>query len=315
MNTPIKIFGHQGPDTDTVVSAIAYAWYYNNVKGQPATPHVLGDLNKETLYVLDRFGIEIPEKIDDVEETDTVIIVDTNNPKELPEKLLDAEILEIIDHHKLTGGITTSKPLSITMRPMASTASLIYTIMNPELHPLPAEIAGIMLAALLSDTLEFRSPTTTDEDRQIGDALAKIAGVDIHELATAMFEAKSDVSDLDPEDILTMDSKVFDIHGVNTRVSVVETTNPQQIVDRQPELQTTMTQHVADTADVDEVLLFVIDIFESVAIPIVASERGHNVVNAAFGVDSNETPALPGVVSRKKQIIPQLMATDPSVWQ
>jgi len=304
----IKIFGHQVPDTDTVVSAIIYAWHYNEVLGKKAEAFVLGSLTKETQYVLDRFEIAVPEVLDEITKEDQIVVVDTNNIHELPEDVLNGELLEIIDHHKLSGGITTDAPVIVTLRPMASTASLIYTIMNPELHPIPNDIAGIMLAAIISDTLEFRSPTTTSEDKIIAETLAEQIGVDIHELATKMFEAKSDISDINPLELILMDSKVFEMNEQKVRVSVIETTSPKMVLDKKDLLKEAMLKHVAEDEGVHEVLLFVIDILNEEATPVVASALGEMMVEGAFGVDLKETEnlTLPGVVSRKKQIIPAL---------
>lgn len=310
MNTSneIKIFGHIVPDTDTVVSAIAYDWYYNNVKKEPAKAFVLGELNNETKYVLERFGVPVPELLGEISKEDKIVVVDTNNLDELPAGVNDAELVEIIDHHKLFGGFTTSSPITVTLRTMASTASLIYTVMNPELHPLPKEIAGIMLCALISDTLMFRSPTTTDEDREIGKELAKIAEVDIAEVAEKMFEAKSDISNVETDELIQLDSKIFDIKGKKLRVSVLETTNPETVYARLDDILSEMKKHVSSNADVDEILLFVIDILEEEATPIFASEVGKGIIEGAFEVklEDDMSVKLPGVVSRKKQIVPKL---------
>jgi len=302
----IKIFGHKVPDTDATVSAIAYAWYYNEIKGEAATPYVLGELNRETAYVLEKFGVATPETLGPLTADDKVVVVDTNNMHELPDDMKHAELIEIIDHHKLVGGIETPNPITITLRPMASTASLIYTYLNPELHEIPQEIAGIMLAGVLSDTLEFRSPTTTDEDRAIAESLAEIAGVDIHELAEGMFAAKSDLSGMDAEDLIMMDSKVFAIKGKNLRVSVLETMSPSQALKQREALIQGIGKHVETNDDVDEVLLFVVDILGESAMPILASDEATNIVEKAFDVSVSEDTILDGVVSRKKQIIPKL---------
>lgn len=304
----IKIFGHKVPDTDATVSAIAYAWYYSEIKDEPATPYVLGQLNRETQFVLDRFGVATPETLGALTADDKVVVVDTNNMHELPEDMKEAELIEIIDHHKLVGGIETPNPITITLRPMASTASLIYTYLNPELHAIPKDIAGIMLAGVLSDTLEFRSPTTTDEDRAIAESLAEIADIDIHELAEGMFEAKSDLSGMDAEDLIMMDSKVFAIKGKNLRVSVLETMSPSQALKQRDTLIEGISAHVDANDDVDEVLLFVVDILNENAVPILASDEAKDIVGQAFDDTITEDTVLDGVVSRKKQIIPKLEA-------
>lgn len=302
----IKIFGHKVPDTDATVSAIAYAWYYREIKGEPATPYVLGELNRETQFVLEKFGVDTPETLGALSAEDKVVVVDTNNMHELPDDMKDAELIEIIDHHKLVGGIETPNPITITLRPMASTASLIYTYLNPELHPIPKEIAGIMLAGVLSDTLEFRSPTTTDEDKAIAHSLAEIADVNLHELAEGMFAAKSDLSGMNPEALIMMDSKVFETKGKKLRVSVLETMNPKQALKQKNALIEGIISHVTDNSDVDEVLLFVIDIIGENATPILATDTAKQIVSAAFEVEITDDTVLEGVVSRKKQIIPRL---------
>jgi len=308
MHEPIKIFGHKVPDTDATVSAIAYAWYYTHINEQPATPYILGELNNETRYVLDHFGVATPAILGELSEGDRVVIVDTNNMHELPSDMHQAELIEIIDHHKLTGGIETSTPITITLRPMASTASLIYTLLNPELHEIPREIAGIMLAGILSDTLEFRSPTTTDEDRAIAESLAQIADTDIHTLAEGMFAAKSDISSLSVEDLIMMDSKVFDIKGKKLRVSVIETMSPAGALAQTDAIKSGIASHVSEHDDVDEVLLFVIDILNEQATPIIATDTAREILHHAFEQEINDDTILKGVVSRKKQIIPRLEA-------
>lgn len=305
----IKIFGHKVPDTDTVASAIVYAWYYTNIKKRPADAYVLGELNKETEYVLERFGFDTPPLLESFEDGDKIVVVDTNNTNELPDNIHDVELVEIIDHHKLAGGIITPSPVTVTMRPLASTASLIYTVMNPELHTIPENVAGLMLSALISDTLALRSPTTTEEDRLIAETLAGIANVEVQELAGEMFTAKSDISHLQDEELLVMDSKVFDIKGKKLRVSVIETTNPEQPLGRKEGIKEAIQTYVENN-DVQDVLLFVVDILNENAVPIVAAERAQKIVEDAFDVqlDPQKDTVLEGIVSRKKQIIPRLEA-------
>ncbi len=308
MNNPIKVFGHKTPDTDTVISAIAYAWYLNEIKNTPATAYILGSLNKETEYVLKTFAIDTPEVLGKLTKEDKVVVVDTNNPDELPDDLKEAELIEIIDHHKLTGGITTATPLSITMRPMASTASLIYTIANPELNDMPVNIAGILLSGVLSDTLKFRSPTTTDEDIKIAKELAKIAKVDIDKHADAMFVAKSDISDLSASRILLMDSKIYEIkNNIKARLSVAETTNPESVFKIKEDIKKAMLEDLAKEK-LDETLFYVIDILNQESTLIVATDSAKKLASEAYGVEfDDDTVKLPDMVSRKKQLLPPLM--------
>lgn len=302
----IQVFGHMAPDTDATGSAIVWAWYLNEVKGTAAAPKLLGTPNTEAAFVLNRWGFDQPEIIADVAEGDDVVIVDTNNPAELPASINDANIIEIIDHHLLVGGIKTKGPINITVRPLACTATIMADLMGDNLAKAPAAIKGVMLSCILSDTLEFRSPTTTDTDVAWAKALADELGIDIPEYAAEMFAAKSDVSAFSDAELLRMDSKKYEVAGTNFRVSVLETTSPATVLDRKASLMTTMTS-VADEDGVDQVLLFVVDILNEESTLLVPNDLVKTVASKSFGVEaSGDTVVLPGVVSRKKQIIPNL---------
>jgi manganese-dependent inorganic pyrophosphatase len=303
----IKVFGHKSPDTDTVGSAILWAWYLKTHTSQDAQAYVLGDLNKETAFVLNRWGIETPPLLESVGEGDEVAIVDTNNPQELFETINDATIVQIIDHHKLTGGLTTKAPLDITMRPLACTATVIHDIMGEHGSKLPKEMAGIMLSCILSDTLEFRSPTTTPHDKDVAGRLAKQIGVNVSEYAAELFAAKSDVSDFTDLGLLHLDSKVFQVGDKNVRISVIETTNPKSILDRKDGLVSALKQLVEEEAGTDDLLFFVVDILKEEATVFTYNDFTKSLVEASFNVAvEGDTEVLPGVVSRKKQIVPVL---------
>ncbi|PCH93583.1 MAG: manganese-dependent inorganic pyrophosphatase, partial [Rhodobacteraceae bacterium] len=167
----IKVFGHKAPDTDATGSAIIWAWYLT-AQGTAATPYVLGTPNTEAAFVLERWGYETPALLEDVSADDKVVIVDTNNPAELPEHVNDAEIIEIIDHHLLVGGIKTKQPINITIKPLACCATIMAGMMGADLATAPREIKGLILSCILSDTLEFRSPTTTQIDIDMAKELA-----------------------------------------------------------------------------------------------------------------------------------------------
>jgi len=138
----LKIFGHRSPDTDATASAIIWAWYLSQ-QGIESTPYVLGTPNTEALFVLKEWGFDIPEILTSVSKEDEVIIVDTNNPEELFENINETSVVQIIDHHKLVGGIQTAGPIDITIKPLASTASVVYLMMGvDEVSDLPKNIAG-----------------------------------------------------------------------------------------------------------------------------------------------------------------------------
>ncbi|MBT8416916.1 MAG: DHH family phosphoesterase, partial [Silicimonas sp.] len=161
----IKVFGHKSPDTDSTGSPIIWAWYLNNCRGMTAEPRLLGEPNTEALFVLSRWDLDKPEFLEDVAAADTCVVVDTNNPTELPAGINDANLTEIIDHHRLAGGLNTKGPINITIRPVACTATIMNDMMGEDAAKMPDQIKGAMLSCILSDTLEFRSPTTTDVDR------------------------------------------------------------------------------------------------------------------------------------------------------
>lgn len=301
----IKVFGHQSPDTDATGSAIVWAWYLSEKTGKEATPYVLGTLNKETAFVLSRWNVEAPTLLESVAAGDDVVIVDTNNPQELFSNINEANILEIIDHHKLIGGLETPGPVTITMKPLASTISVMYGLMGD--IELPEDIAGIMLSCILSDTLQFRSPTTTPHDKDIAEKLAVKLGVDIESYASALFAAKSDISDYTGSGLVKMDSKKLEINGVNLRVSVIETTNPASVLERKAEIVAAIEEIKAAEGDVDEVLFFAVDILNEEATVFTYNDTVKQIIEKSFNVTvESDTEVLPGVVSRKKQIVPNL---------
>ncbi|QIE42792.1 manganese-dependent inorganic pyrophosphatase [Meridianimarinicoccus aquatilis] len=302
----IKVFGHQAPDTDSTGSPLIWAWYLTEVRGTPAEAKLLGEPNTEAAFVLDRWNLTKPEIIADVSADDQVVIVDTNNPAELPASINDADILEIIDHHKLVGGLETKGPISITVRPLACTATIMHDLMGDDAAKMPESIKGAMLSCILSDTLEFRSPTTTDADKSLAIALAADLGLDVTEYATELFAAKSDVSAFSDAELIRMDSKKFDVGGKTFRVSVLETTAPEIPLNRKESLMATMPT-VATEDGADEVLLFVVDILKEEATLLIPNDIVKTVAEKSFGATvTGDHVVLPGIMSRKKQIIPAL---------
>lgn len=303
----IKVFSHISPDTDATGSAILWSWYMNAHGGVESKPFVLGPLNKETSFVLNKWSVAEPELLSSVEKGDDVVIVDTNNPQELFPNITEANILKIIDHHKLFGGLQTDSPIEITFRPLASTASVIHDLFGDVVNNLPKDMAGIMLSCVLSDTLAFRSPTTTAHDKDIAEKLAAQLGVDIQQYANEMFKAKSDVSDFTDVGLLHLDSKKFQVGDKNIRISVVETTDPESILARKEGLVTAMKEILSQESDTDDVLTFIIDIFKEEATVLTYNDFTKGLVEASFGVTvDGDTKVLPGVLSRKKQIAPAL---------
>ena len=302
----IKVLGHKSPDTDSTGSPIIWAWYLTEVNGTPATPVLLGEPNTEAAFMLTHWDLPKPQIIADVTAEDSVVIVDTNNPAELPPSINDAKILGIIDHHMLVGGLKTRTPIDITIRPLACTATILHDLIGADLARAPRGIKGAMLSCILSDTLEFRSPTTTPHDRAVAESLAADLGVSISEFAAELFAAKSDVSAFSDAELLRMDSKEYTIDGTELRISVLETTAPKVVLDRKASLMAAMPAVAAEDG-AEHVMLFVIDILREEATLLVPNDLVKRIAEASFGCTvTGDTVVLPGIMSRKKQIIPSL---------
>ena len=302
----LQVFGHKSPDTDSTGSPIIWAWYLSEIQGIPAQANLLGEPNNEALFMLQHWQLDKPEIISEVAPGAPVVIVDTNNPAELPDAINQADIRAVIDHHKLVGGLETKAPIDIIIRPLACTATIMHDLMGADAAKMPRAVKGAMLSCILSDTLAFRSPTTTDHDRALAEALAEELSVDLSEYAAQMFAAKSDVSAFSDVELLRMDSKSFPVGDQTFRVSVLETTAPHVVLARKAALMAAMGP-VALEDNVDQVLLFVVDILAEEATLLVPNEAVKSIAEKSFDVCvDGDSVVLPGVMSRKKQIVPQL---------
>lgn len=308
MNTqqqsPIKVFGHRSPDTDATCSALVWAWFLNNHRKQPATAYILGPVNTEAEFVLESFGVTMPTILNEVHTDDKVAIVDTNNVDELFQNINETTIVSLVDHHKLTGTLKTNLPLELVIQPYASTMTVMYNIMNIDPADLPRDIAGLMLSGIISDTLAFRSPTTTTEDQKLGEQLAEVLGISIPEYSNKMFDAKSNIAHFSAAELIRMDSKIYEIKGKQTRVSVLETTHPQMIIDRYDEI-TSAYPTIIQEDNVERVLLFAIDILNQNATVLIPDDETKELIETSFNTQiDGSTAILEGIVSRKKQILP-----------
>ena len=301
------VFGHRSPDTDSTCSALIWAWYLAEIKKVPATAIVLGEPNNEAKFVLDYWGMTSPDILGELAADTRVVIVDTNNPDELPHNINECQIREIIDHHKWVGGLVTKDIVNITVRPLGCTATLMIELMGSKAaDEMPDGLKGLALSCILSDTLAFKSPTTTDQDRTVAGRLAAELKVDIETYANQMFDAKSDISGLSDRSLIAMDSKDYVIKETKYRVSLLETQTQQAVLNRKEGLKNAMSD-ICASSDVDQVLAFVIDISKEEATLIIPDGHTKALVEQVFGVKTTEdTVVLPGIMSRKKQIIPAL---------
>lgn len=298
----VYVVGHKNPDTDSVVSAIVFAYIFSKL-GEEYVPSVSGSLNKETEFVLKKFGLEEPILIPSGEKK--VLLVDHNSAEEGPDDLKPEEIIGIFDHHKL-GGPFSKDLVPVRIEKVGTTVTIAYKVFKERDIEIPEKIAGAMLATIISDTLNFASPTATDDDRIVAEALSKISGIDINTLADEMFRAKSDISDLSTEELVGKDYKIFDMSGNRVGIGVWETVLPETIMERKDEIIALLNKKRVDD-ELDYAYFVAVDIIKNESCLFVASEKEGQIVEAAFGgVLDGQTMSLPGVVSRKKQMTPPL---------
>eukprot|EP00049_Salpingoeca_infusionum_P004484 m.79976 g.79976 ORF g.79976 m.79976 type:complete len:345 (-) comp12586_c0_seq2:238-1272(-) len=306
----VCVVGHKVPDTDAICSAIVRAEELK-ANGVNATPYRLGDLNPETKFVLEQAGLEPPPLLDESITDCQLAVVDTNNPAELPDNIHTLGVHSIVDHHKLVAGLHTDTPIEIDIRPLCSAGSILFHRFQHQGLDISKTTARLMLSCILSDSLHFRSPTTTPSDITAAETLGSIAEIDVDTYGEAMLKAKSQVSHLTDANLIMMDSKVYEIGGLTSRVSVVETTDATSVLERATGLVTSMEQ-VTQEQKLGRLLFFVVDIVKQEAVLITADPQLADTVARAFDDATVQKDAatilvtLPGVLSRKKQILPTL---------
>ena len=297
----ILIFGHKNPDTDTIMSAIAMA-NLENKKGNSAKACRLGNINKETKYALEYFKQEEPDLIEGVDEGQQVVLVDHNEFGQSANGIENAKILRVVDHHKI-GDFKTSEPLYYTAMPVGCTATIIFGMYEQEKIEIEPKIAGLMLSAIISDTLLFKSPTCTKLDVEVGQKLAEIANVDVNQYGLEMLKAGTDLSDFTPEELINIDSKPYATNGVKYQVAQVNTASIQEVLISKEAIENAMNEFIKENSE-DLFVLLITDILENNSQILVTGSR-KDLVEKSFGITLQDNMAfLPGVVSRKKQVVP-----------
>ncbi|AST96897.1 manganese-dependent inorganic pyrophosphatase [Shouchella clausii] len=298
------IFGHKNPDTDTICSAIAYA----DLKGQLGveTEAVrLGEPNGETLYALEAFGVNTPRLIEKAAgETDRVILVDHNERQQSVSDIDDVQVLEVIDHHRIAN-FETADPVYYRAEPVGCTATIIKKLYKEHGLDIPKPIAGLMLSAIISDSLLFKSPTCTEEDKQAAKELAEIAGVNAEEYGLNMLKAGADISDKTADELLTMDAKAFAMGAATVEIAQVNTVDTKDVLARQSELEKVITAKINDNG-LDLFVFIITDILENDSVALVLGDKTAAFEQAFQTTLTNHTAVLKGVVSRKKQVVPPL---------
>ncbi|WP_449620180.1 manganese-dependent inorganic pyrophosphatase [Robertmurraya sp. Marseille-Q9965] len=300
----VLVFGHKNPDTDTICSAIAYADLKNKL-GWNAEPIRLGELNGETEYALKTFNFEAPRLVQAVAaEAKEVILVDHNERQQSADDIDQVKVLEVIDHHRIAN-FETSDPLYYRAEPVGCTATILKKIYKENGIEIEKNIAGLMLSAIISDSLLFKSPTCTNEDVEAARELAEIAGVDADSYGLEMLKAGADLRDKTIEQLISLDAKEFQMGNSKVEVAQVNAVDIQDVLSRQGELEGAL-QKVIDEKNLDLFVFVVTDILNSDSTAL-ALGRAANAVEEAYNVKlENNTALLKGVVSRKKQIVPVL---------
>ena len=302
MKNEILIFGHKNPDTDTICSSIVKE-ILNKKNGCEKSKAVrLGNVNKETQYVLNYLGLEAPELIEKVEEGQEVILVDHNEFNQSAEGIENAKILGVIDHHRISN-FETSEPLYYTARPYGCTATILYKDFLQKGIKIEKTEAILMASAIISDTLLLKSPTTTEHDKKALEELGKIANINIEEYGLEMLKAGTDLDDFSAEELINLDAKSLDKNGTKFVIAQVNTVSIDDVLKRQKELEEAINKTIAEKG-LSLFVFAITDILNSNSEAIVLGEKGDTVEKAFNKKLENNRVFLEGVVSRKKQLLP-----------
>lgn len=303
----VLVFGHANPDTDSIASAISYAYLLNQT-GHEATAYALGAPSEETQFALDHFGVAAPkviEKAAEVADADTILaLVDHNEAQQsLPDRG-DYRIWSVVDHHRIAN-IETVEPLSYRAETVGCTSTILYKMYNEQGVDIPKDMAGMMLSAVISDTLLMKSPTCTPEDEAAIIALAALTGVDYNTYGLDLLKAGTNLSAKSCEELLDLDAKSFPMGNATVRIAQVNTVDVNDVLTRKAEL-TELMQKNSEKEGYDLFVLLITNILDSNSTALITGSETAKV-ESAFGVTVTDGLAeLAGVVSRKKQVVPPL---------
>jgi len=300
----IIIIGHKNPDTDSIVSAFGAKAYLQVALGMEAEVFRAGEINNETKFVLERFGVAVPPLVGDAQKDDRVVLVDHNEKTQVFSGLDFSRVDHIFDHHKIA--LETDRPIFCHMEPIGSTSSLMAKLILGSGHEIDEATAKLLLAGILSDTLNLTSPTATREDKKIVTSLNEIAKLDIKEFVDEMFAAKSSLDGISVSDIITLDYKTFEMGPAKVGVGTWETTGPESVNEKKEEILAALKEK-KQASSLDYIFFMVVDIIRQDCKLYLIDEAEKELAQKVFGGRINDgTMELPGVVSRKKQIIPPL---------
>lgn len=301
--TNILIFGHKNPDTDTICSSIVY----NNLKkiqGMDSEAVRLGEINDETKYALEYFNVSLPRLVEEVEEGQDVILVDHNEFQQSANGIEKAVIREVIDHHRIAN-FETAAPLYYRAEPLGCTATILKKIYEEQNVNIDKQMAGLMLSAIISDSLLFKSPTCTLQDKVAAEELAKIAEVNAEEYGLAMLKAGASTTDKTAETLISLDAKEFVLGADKLVVAQINTVDANEVADRKEELEAAINAELSSKG-LSAYVFVITNILTSDSEVLVLGEKQDKVAQAFGKTLENDFMTLEGVVSRKKQVVPQI---------
>ncbi|WP_280771382.1 manganese-dependent inorganic pyrophosphatase [Salipaludibacillus daqingensis] len=300
----VLIFGHQNPDTDTICSALVYADLKKEL-GKNVEPVRLGEVGGETQYALDYFKVDAPRLVETVaNEVNQVILVDHNESQQSVKDLDKVQVVEVIDHHRIAN-FETEGPLYYRAEPVGCTATILNKLYKENGVKVKKEIAGLMVSAIISDSLLFKSPTCTEEDVAAAKELAEIAGLDMDEYGLEMLKAGADMSGKTVDQLISLDAKEFTMGNHKVEVAQVNVVDTNDVLGRKSEVEEAMKKVISEKG-LGLFVLAVTDILTNNSVVVAVGDET-SAVEKAFDVKlENGQATLEGVVSRKKQIVPQL---------
>lgn len=296
----VIVFGHKNPDTDTICSSIVMADLQTKLRGEEVVPCRLGEINEETKYALEYFGVEQPNLLEKVEEGQSVILVDHNEFSQSVEGIEKAKIDTVVDHHRINN-FQTAEPLFYYAQPVGCTSTLIFELYKLNNIEIDVKMAGLMLSAIISDTLLLKSPTTTDKDKNAVAELVKIANVDLSKYGLDMLKAGTNLDKYTEAELINLDAKKVEKDEIKYVIAQVNTVSIPDVLKRKAKLEEEINKVIKEKGL--SLFVFVItDIVNSNSEAIVLGERADAISKEYELIDN--VAVMPGVVSRKKQVLP-----------
>ena len=294
------VFGHKSPDTDTICSSIVMADLQTKIRGEKVVPCRLGEINEETKFALKKFNVEEPKLIEKVEEGQRVILVDHNEFSQSVEGIENAKIEAVVDHHRINN-FETAEPLFYYAQPVGCTSTILFELYKANNIEIPAQMAGLMLSAIISDTLLLKSPTTTEKDKKALAELAKIADIDVNIYGLDMLKAGTNLDKYTEDELIRLDAKKIEKEDIKYVIAQVNTVSIPDVLKRKAKIEQEINKEIL--AKGLSLFVFVItDIVNSNSEAIVLGDRV-DAISKTYEVNDN-IAVMPGVVSRKKQILP-----------